>query len=70
LFTDAGLPLEVARNLVGYLMVRASLGEQIGPPELDAAQPQATLHVYDHPGPVWTARADLRTRIATFLNTP
>lgn len=37
---------------------------------LAAALPQATLHVYDHPGPVWTARADLRTRIATFLNTP
>jgi pimeloyl-ACP methyl ester carboxylesterase len=30
--------------------------------------PAATLHVYDQPGVLWTQRADLRTRIATFLN--
>jgi pimeloyl-ACP methyl ester carboxylesterase len=30
--------------------------------------PAATLHVYDEPGILWTARADLRARIATFLN--
>lgn len=27
----------------------------------------ATLHLYDEPGVVWTARADLRQRISTFL---
>lgn len=31
--------------------------------------PAATLHVYDEPGPRWTAREDLRDRICSFLNT-
>lgn len=35
---------------------------------LAAALPQARLHVYDRPAVIWTARADLRERIATFLN--
>ena len=30
--------------------------------------PAASLHVYDHPGVLWSARADLRERIARFLN--
>jgi 3-oxoadipate enol-lactonase len=30
--------------------------------------PSASLHVYDEPGILWTARADLRARIAGFLN--
>lgn len=38
--------------------------------ELAAALPNATLHVYDKPGVVWNARADLRTRIAGFFNAP
>jgi pimeloyl-ACP methyl ester carboxylesterase len=29
--------------------------------------PRATLHVYDRPGVLWTARADLRQRIGDFL---
>ncbi len=37
--------------------------------QLAAALGSATLHVYDQPAPLWTARADLRTRISTFLNT-
>ncbi|GAA2520720.1 alpha/beta hydrolase [Pilimelia columellifera] len=36
--------------------------------ELAAALPSATLHVYDRPAVLWTARADLRDRISTFLN--
>jgi 3-oxoadipate enol-lactonase len=35
---------------------------------LAAALPDADLHVYDRPGVVWTARADLRERIGAFLN--
>lgn len=31
--------------------------------------PAASLHVYAEPGVLWTARADLRTRISAFLNT-
>ncbi|MFG3556359.1 alpha/beta fold hydrolase [Micromonospora sp. NPDC047557] len=36
--------------------------------QLAAALPQATLHVYDRPGVLWTERADLRERISGFLN--
>jgi pimeloyl-ACP methyl ester carboxylesterase len=36
--------------------------------ELAAVLPRATLHVYDEPGVLWTHRADLRDRIAGFLN--
>lgn len=36
--------------------------------ELAAALPAATLHVYPDPGPLWSDRADLRTRISGFLN--
>ena len=32
--------------------------------------PHATLHVYDEPAVLWTRRADLRDRVAGFLNTP
>jgi pimeloyl-ACP methyl ester carboxylesterase len=35
---------------------------------LAAALPRAELHVYDHPGVLWHDRADLRERIAGFLN--
>ena len=35
---------------------------------LAAALPAATLHIYDRPGVLWTARTDLRERIAGFLN--
>jgi pimeloyl-ACP methyl ester carboxylesterase len=36
--------------------------------QLAAALGSATLHVYDRPYPLWTARADVRTRISGFLN--
>ncbi|WP_435120831.1 alpha/beta fold hydrolase [Micromonospora tulbaghiae] len=35
---------------------------------LAAALPNATLHVYDRPGVLWTERADLRERVSEFLN--
>lgn len=35
--------------------------------QLTAALPRATLHVYDQPGVLWNRRADLRTRISSFL---
>jgi len=34
------------------------------------ALPHATLHVYDEPAVLWTRRADLRDRVAGFLNAP
>jgi pimeloyl-ACP methyl ester carboxylesterase len=36
--------------------------------QLAASLPNATLHIYDRPGVVWTQRADLRERISGFLN--
>ncbi len=36
--------------------------------QLAAALPNATLHVYDRPGVLWTERADLRGRVSEFLN--
>ncbi len=36
--------------------------------QLAALLPNATLHIYDKPGVLWTQRADLRDRVATFLN--
>jgi 3-oxoadipate enol-lactonase len=38
--------------------------------ELAEVLPNATLHIYDQPAVVWTARSDLRTRISEFLNSP
>ncbi len=35
---------------------------------LAAALPNAALRLYDQPAPVWTARADLRARISSFLS--
>jgi pimeloyl-ACP methyl ester carboxylesterase len=36
--------------------------------QLAAELPAATLHVYDRPAVLWTNRADLRERVAAFLN--
>jgi len=53
-------------------LVIANAGDELHPvevaEELAAALPQATLHVYDKPGVLWTDRADLRERLTTFLN--
>ena len=53
-------------------MVIGCRGDEVHPVEvaerLAAALPSATLHVYDRPGVLWTERADLRERIASFLN--
>ncbi|MFG2048692.1 alpha/beta fold hydrolase [Micromonospora sp. NPDC048935] len=53
-------------------LVIGCAGDDLHPVEvaerLAAALPQATLHVYDRPGVLWTERADLRDRIAGFLN--
>ncbi|MEU7613243.1 alpha/beta hydrolase [Micromonospora sp. NPDC049204] len=53
-------------------LVIGCAGDDLHPVEvaerLAVALPQATLHVYDRPGVLWTERADLRDRIAGFLN--
>lgn len=63
----AGLAAVTARALVigcrGDELHPVAVAEQLA-----QVLPKATLHVYDRPGVLWTNRADLRTRIATFLN--
>jgi pimeloyl-ACP methyl ester carboxylesterase len=52
-------------------LVIGCLGDDLHPAyvaeQLAAALPKATLHIYDKPGVLWTARTDLRTRIGSFL---
>ncbi|MFJ8580455.1 alpha/beta fold hydrolase [Micromonospora sp. NPDC093277] len=68
-------PLRDATTLAGVTapaLVIACAGDDLHPvavaEQLAAALPQATLHVYDRPGVLWTERADLRERISSFLN--
>jgi 3-oxoadipate enol-lactonase len=53
-------------------LVIACRGEELHPlrvaEQLAASLPNAQLHVYDKPAVLWTERADLRERIAGFLN--
>jgi pimeloyl-ACP methyl ester carboxylesterase len=61
----------LARVTVPALVIGAA-GDDLHPAtvaeRLAAALPRATLHVYDRPGVLWTARADLRARISRFLS--
>ncbi|MGW5580949.1 alpha/beta fold hydrolase [Micromonospora chokoriensis] len=68
-------PLRTTSDLAAVTapaLVIANAGDDLHPVEvaerLAAALPQATLHVYDRPGVLWSERADLRDRIAGFLN--
>jgi 3-oxoadipate enol-lactonase len=60
------------REVSASALVLACRSDELHPvtvaEELAAALPRATLHVYDRPGVLWTERADVRERIATFLN--
>jgi 3-oxoadipate enol-lactonase len=53
-------------------LVIACRGDELHPVEvaeqLAAVLPNAELQVYDRPGVLWTERADLRERVAGFLN--
>lgn len=53
-------------------LVIACKGDDLHPvpvaEKLAESLPAATLHVYDKPGVLWTHRADVRERIASFLN--
>jgi 3-oxoadipate enol-lactonase len=75
----ASLPEQVAvadrsalAAVVAPVLVIGTQGDELHPvqvaEELAAVMPNATLHIYDKPGVLWTQRADLRDRIATFLN--
>ncbi|HEX6500344.1 MAG TPA: alpha/beta hydrolase [Micromonosporaceae bacterium] len=75
----ATLPDQVAVDDRGALaevtaeaLVIACVGDDLHPVDvaerLAAALPRAMLHVYDQPGVLWTARADVRARISDFLN--
>jgi 3-oxoadipate enol-lactonase len=53
-------------------LVIGTVGDDLHPAgvaeELAGLLPHAELHLYDQPGVLWNARADLRQRIATFLD--
>ncbi len=54
------------------VLILGTLGDDLHPAQvaedLAAILPNATLHMYDKPGVLWNQRADVRERIATFLN--
>jgi 3-oxoadipate enol-lactonase len=75
----AGLPDAVPvadpatlRSVAVPALVIGCRGDDLHPVEvaraLAAALPDARLHVYDRPGVLWHDRADLRERVASFLN--
>ncbi|MDG4822570.1 alpha/beta hydrolase [Asanoa sp. WMMD1127] len=61
-------------SVTARALVIACAGDEVHPvavaERLAQALPNATLHVYDRPGVVWTDRTDLRARISGFLNAP
>jgi 3-oxoadipate enol-lactonase len=54
------------------VLVIGSQGDDLHPvavaEQVAALMPNSSLHIYDKPGVLWTQRADLRDRVATFLN--
>ncbi|AYF31381.1 alpha/beta hydrolase [Micromonospora tulbaghiae] len=71
----AQAPLDDAGSLAAVTapaLVIAAAEDDVHPvavaERLAAALPNATLHVYDRPGVLWTERADLRERVSEFLN--
>jgi len=75
----ASLPAQVAvpdtaalAAVTAPVLVIGSQGDDLHPAsvaeELAGTMPNASLHIYDKPGILWTNRADLRERIGTFLN--
>jgi 3-oxoadipate enol-lactonase len=63
---------EALRAIKVPVLVIGTTGDDLHPAEvaesLAAILPNATLHLYEKPGVLWTHRSDLRDRIATFLN--
>ena len=75
----AGLPDEIPVADPGALaavtapaLVIGCRGDELHPVEvarsLAAVLPRAELYVYERPGVLWTERADVRERVAGFLN--
>jgi 3-oxoadipate enol-lactonase len=75
----AGLPDDVAvpdaaalARVTSRALVIGAAGDDLHPvavaERLAAALPRAEIEVYDRPAVLWTARAQLRERISTFLN--
>jgi pimeloyl-ACP methyl ester carboxylesterase len=59
-------------SVTAHALVIGCAGDELHPApvaeQLAQALPNATLHIYDKPGVLWTERADLRARISDFLN--
>jgi len=63
---------EALTKVTAPTLVIACTGDELHPVgvarRLAGLLPAAVLHVYDRPGVLWTARADLRARIGAFLS--
>ena len=73
---EAPLPAgaDALRVVTAPALVLACRGDALHPvpvaERLTRLLPNASLHVYDRPEVLWTARSDLRRRISGFLNRP
>ncbi|GAA1031588.1 hypothetical protein GCM10009557_27360 [Virgisporangium ochraceum] len=73
---EAPLPSSSAVGALSAVTAEALVigchGDEVHPAEvaseIAAALPKATLHLYDKPHVMWNERADVRSRIADFLN--
>jgi hypothetical protein len=66
------LAVTALRAVSAEVLVIGCHGDEVHLPSvavaLAAAMPGSVLHLYDAPGVLWTERADVRERIAAFLN--
>lgn len=64
--------VDALRAVSAEALVIGCHGDEVHPSavaeEIAGLLPKATLHVYDKPNVMWNERADVRTRIADFLN--
>ncbi|MDY7085720.1 MAG: alpha/beta hydrolase [Actinomycetota bacterium] len=73
LWHEPAVPDEAALGAFrGRALVLGCLGDEAHPAawaeRLASLLPDADLHIYDRPAVLWNNRAELRTRISTFLN--
>jgi pimeloyl-ACP methyl ester carboxylesterase len=69
---DAAAAVDLLHAVTADVLVIGCHGDEVHPAsvseELADALPKAELHLYDKPHVMWNERADVRTRIADFLN--
>jgi 3-oxoadipate enol-lactonase len=67
-----GSAVAALRAVTADALVIGCHGDDLHPAQvaedLAAALPRCDLHLYERPGILWNERADVRDRVATFLN--